>query len=119
MKKDSGWALKQFLAEGDEDYIGLFEIIPVVAQITELENTNHLSAEDSNKLLQAVLAFIILMLHNGFEGVDLAKDGTCMAWSDQSPEGVSKRLAVAWKRTADNPISIGFSFWFNKTNKSP
>jgi hypothetical protein len=102
--------LEEFLCEGDEDYIGLWEVIGVVSKDLNLDERK-LTISDADKLWLGIKEFITLMLENGFEAVKLAPEGKCKAWPDQTPAGVIKKIKEMWiERKGD----VGSDVWFHK-----
>lgn len=110
--------LESFQHEGDEDCIGLWQVIAIVNRILGLK-TFSLSAPDSNKSLQATMEFVQLMLRNGFVAVDMEGQGGYKAWPDQDPTIVTQRIKNEWIRLKGAQPDIGFIVWFNKVDKAP
>ncbi|MBI3419670.1 MAG: hypothetical protein HY053_06025 [Proteobacteria bacterium] len=102
--------LEEFLREGDEDYIGLWQIIGRVSTVLNLDERK-LTISDTDKLWRGIQEFITLMLNNGFEAVDLAPEGKCKAWPDQNPAAVIAEIKKLWiERKGD----VGSDIWFHK-----
>lgn len=101
--------------EGDDDYIGLWEIASCLRADLNI-NIHKTTIADAKKLWNGLAEFIPLFLQSGFVAVTLRKDGGCDAWPDQDPVKVLaeiKRMYVEQQRGAE------FGIWFNKINKTP
>jgi hypothetical protein len=110
MRSEFKEPLEDFLLEGDEDYIGLWQIANRVSSAFHIDDTKF-TVSDANKLWHGIQEFIVLMLENGFEVVYLAAEGKCDPWPDQNPEAVIEEIKRLWiKHKGD----IQHSVWFNK-----
>jgi hypothetical protein len=111
-------AFAGFVAEGDEDYIGLWEIMPFISSYLDIDERKMTLAE-AEKFWTALSHFIARMLNNGFVAVDLAKEGGYIAWPEQDPKQVMAIIRNKWVEIKGEFPDVGFIVWFNKVNKQP
>jgi hypothetical protein len=116
MRKEYQDELDGFLREGDEDYIGFWEIKSAVSSLLNLPNTNSLSKSDSEKLLKGVLEFVQIMLRNGFMVGRPNDRAECDAWPDQNPAHVAKKIEQEWVRLKGDAFDTNFIAYFFKIN---
>ena len=118
MKKTLDEIFGGFVAEGDDDYIGLWEVIVCINAYLGI-NPKKVSVADAEKLWSTMSDFVTRMLTNGFIAVDLTREGGYIAWPEQEPKQVMakiKNLVVETKGGLDN---VMYGVWFNKINKTP
>jgi len=105
--------IKDFLVEGNEDYIGLWEIIAAVSGNLKI-NRKKATATEANKLWAGITKLITMMLENGFVAVDLTDHGGCNRWPEQEPKQVINRIRNDWVRLKGDKTAIGLIVWFKK-----
>jgi len=118
MKLSLDEALAGFIAEGNDDYIGLWQIINRVTSYLDIDQKK-ITILEAEKLWSTMSDFVTRMLTNGFIAVDLTREGGYIAWPEQEPKQVMakiKNLVVETKGGLDN---VMYGVWFNKINKTP
>jgi hypothetical protein len=107
-----------FVAEGDEDYIGLWQIVMVINDYLGI-NPKKVAVAEAEKFWSTLSDFVTRMLNNGFIAVDLTREGGYIAWPEQEPKQVMakiRNLVVAAHGKLDDMM---YGVWFNKINKQP
>ena len=111
--------LAGYLREGDEDDIGLWEIISTVqCTILGLSQSFDLPLVDETRVMDGVLDFVALMLRSGFVAGD-DQDQNFAIWPEQSPEYVTGCIRQEWQRLMGDHYNIGFIVYFRKVDKQP
>lgn len=96
-------------ADAAGDYVGLWQVA---------KRTASSSALDQVAVLPACLAVVRQLLGRGLQVGNLAGDGRFVAWDDQTPEAVTRRIAAEWKGLG-RPVDIGDICWFDLPNELP
>ena len=111
--------LAGYLREGDEDDIGLWQVInSVQCAFLGLSKAFDLPLADELRVMEGVLDFVALMLRSGFVAGD-GVDQDFAIWPDQSPEYVVGRIRQEWQRLMGDRYNIGFIAYFRKVDKQP
>lgn len=105
-------------AGGNDDYLELWIPIDWVADSLGLDR-NHLTLDEAGKFWTTLTSLINHMLTNGFEAVNLKKDGGCTPWPEQDPKQVMARIRSEWVALKGKFPDVGFIVWFNKIHKTP
>lgn len=100
--------LKDFTLHGSFDEVGLWQVIDKVRHELSIDK------QDQEKIREAVLEFVEIMLNNGFIAVNLADHGGYEAWPDQNPAHVAAQLQKEWKELDGREPEVGLLVWFHK-----
>jgi|GEM_PF-4929034 hypothetical protein len=104
------YLLTAFLAEGDDDYIGLWEITGGLVDHWKI-NRRRATVADADKLWKGVSEFVPILLQKGFVAVTLKKDGGCDIWPEQDPKQVLNKIRNIYVANARN---AEWGVWFQK-----
>lgn len=108
--------LADYLVEGDEDYIGLWQIVGDVASSLKIDEKKMTIAE-TEKFWSTLSDFITHMLNSGFIAVDLTRDGGYTAWSEQEPEQVMAKIRDLVLAAQGKLDDMMYGVWFYKIPK--
>lgn len=112
-------AFADFVAEGDDNYIGLWQITGRIARQLNLNEKNMTLAE-AEKFWATLSDFVTRMLTNGFRAVDLIRNSSgCIPWPEQEPQQVMAKVKKQWIQYGGKSPDVGFIVWFNKVGKTP